>query len=105
MTARGGKWDGDAGKCGIRNTGRTGNPTWKVDTVMHSLYDLERASHDIPRERVARAAKDAQLRLLRPAPWSVWTLLARATHVCQAIAARIHQSRGDVAALAPTSGQ
>jgi hypothetical protein len=56
---------------------------------MPSLYDLERASRDIPRERVARAAQDAQFRLLRPTPWPVCAALSVAGRVTQAVAGHV----------------
>jgi hypothetical protein len=70
---------------------------------MPSLYDLERASRDIPRERIARAAQDAQFRLLRPTPWPVRAALALAGHVTKAVAGRVGRRRETLARVAPTS--
>jgi hypothetical protein len=72
---------------------------------MPSLYDLERASQDIPRERIARAAQDAQFRLLQPAPRPVRAALALASHVTQAVAGHVERRRGALARVAPTSDQ
>jgi hypothetical protein len=70
---------------------------------MPSLYDLERASQDIPRERIARAAQDAQFRLLQPTPWGVRAALSLAGHVTQAVASRVGRRRAALARVAPTS--
>ena len=89
----------------LGTTGWTRDPMWKVDIAMPSLYDLERASHDIPRERLARAAQDAQVRLLRPTPWALRAALSLADHVTRTVAGRVVRRRGTMATVTPASDQ